>query len=310
MDVAGHDLRSEMNWSVLSGAAGVAGLVLSLWVAYRTQVRRDKMSVRLLAPPDEWKVMPGFPGASSACAVEDGSVIYASGTSAAIITNDGPRGGAVWGFEPDTSRIPSPWWLQNLTTPGQPYHLSGSGCEGVTFGFTLACSYDDLRAGTAALQADGEVHLGLRYKRLGWRGWVRQRKKTQVRVPREDLIKALTLGWTDVAECSLIGWLRIHAEEVYRELSVDKEQLKNLMMWARLPDDYKTVIEEINGNPGSYRLGIQRAGNSHVDQGWFVVADGQLATLQAIADKLASLTHDVRARRSQERKIMGMTSAS
>lgn len=45
-----------MDWSILTGAAEVAGFVVAAWVAYKNQLRRAQMAVALLAPPDAWKV--------------------------------------------------------------------------------------------------------------------------------------------------------------------------------------------------------------------------------------------------------------
>ena len=118
----------------LAAAAGVTGFLVSAWVAYRNQVRRARMSVRLLSPPDGWTVATARRGAAHQDANEaEGNVVYMTGEFPGIVTNDGPRGGAIWGLRQEVDGTAGTWSVIHSKVLAQPYPLSGNACEGMSF---------------------------------------------------------------------------------------------------------------------------------------------------------------------------------
>jgi len=87
------------DWTgILGGAAGVAGFLLAAWIAYQNVLRRSVMTVRLLAPPTSYSLFLARRGSTWAShGVEIGDLVVLTGTLPGVVTNDGPRGGAVWG---------------------------------------------------------------------------------------------------------------------------------------------------------------------------------------------------------------------
>lgn len=275
----------------LAAAAGVTGFLVSAWVAYRNQVRRARMSVRLLSPPDGWTVATARRGAAHQSANEaEGNVVYMTGEFPGIVTNDGPRGGAIWGLRQEVDGTAGTWSVIHSKVLAQPYPLSGNACEGMSFPFMLCCSYKSLRKGMETFQQDGEVEFQLRYIRLAWWGRSAQHKMTRITIRGRVLMDALRSGHVDLAECQMLAWFTPHAKERFEEFSLDVSQLENLLRWALIRDKFDLVIVE-DDDPRGVRLMVKR--NGAVEPGSWVTADGSKATLEKIRDRHDDLMTEV-----------------
>lgn len=288
--------------TALAATAGVAGFALSLWIAYLNQLRRAKMSARLLAAPTSWSVFTAWEGGLIRSASEaEGNVVWVSGEFPAIVTNDGPRGGAVWGLRQQVEGAPGSLMLMASKLLSEPYPLAGRSCEGVTFSFSIVCRYGDLEDTLRTLGREHAVTFKLTYCRLGWWGRAQQRKSTAMPVSSTQLLMALRDSPVDLAECQVLAWLRSRVAELFSAFGLDDPQLSNLQSWSLLRDDYELVIEPSAGGEGS-ELRVKRAGS--IDGAWWVTADRTLETLEAIRTKELELVAAVRERRAQVREQM------
>jgi hypothetical protein len=199
---------------------GIVGLAVSLFLLYRTELRRASMSLRLLAPPDSWKVTMARRGSSHAVvepSQADCLSIY--GIFAAAATNDGPRGGALWGLEAEVQGLGECWRLQWFNSSVElPYALPGRSCDGWSrVALTLACDFDQLGAGLRELQQSGHVVFRLTYIRQGWHGRPQQ-KRTSLSVPRAALLAGLKTGakGIDLVDCQVVPRARSRRHTVRR----------------------------------------------------------------------------------------------
>src|SRR5438552_13361572 len=82
---------------ILALIPGFAGLALSIFLLWRTELRQARMSLRLLAPPDAWTVSIARQGSPiQATDPVDADYMSMRGIFPVSATNDGPRGGAMW----------------------------------------------------------------------------------------------------------------------------------------------------------------------------------------------------------------------
>jgi hypothetical protein len=255
------------------------------------------MSVRLLSPPDGWTVVTARRGAAHQSASEaEGDVVYVTGEFPGIVTNDGPRGGAIWGLRQEVDGTDGTWSVIASKILAQPYPLSGNACEGMSFPFMLCCSYESLRKGIETFQQDEDVEFRLKYIRLGWWGRSAQNKMTRITIRGQVLIEALRSGYVDLAECQVLAWFRPHAKEAFEEFGLDVSQFANLTRWALIRDRFDLLIVE-DDDPRGIRLMVER--NGAVEQGSWVMADGSKATLETIRGKHRDLVTEVQTRRKE-----------
>ena len=290
-------------FSALAVSAGIAGFVVSAWVAYRNQVRRAKMAVRLLSAPDVWTVVPARRGSAHQSANEaEGDVVYMTGEFPGTVTNDGPRGGAIWGLRQEVDGTGGAWSVIPSKVLTQPYPLPGNACDGMSFPFMLCCAYESLRKGIEIFQQDREVEFRLTYMRLGGWGRAPQHKVTRITVRGGVLLDALRSGYVDLVECQVLAWLRPQVKETFAEFELDESQLSNLTGWALLRDKFELVIVE-DSDPSGRRLMVDR--NGSVDQGWWVMADRSKPTLEKIRARHCDLVTEVQRRRKEAAAQLG-----
>src|ERR1700674_3271652 len=94
----------------------VVSLAVSLFLIYRTELRRARMSLRLLAAPGSWTAGMARRG-SSAQSIDPAHAdyLFMHGLFAVAATNDGPRGGAVWDLAAVIEGLSDAWLIHRFT---------------------------------------------------------------------------------------------------------------------------------------------------------------------------------------------------
>ncbi len=270
-------------------------LVLSLFLLYRTELRRARMSLRLLAAPDSWTVSIARQGSPSQT-VDPAYADYLSmhGIFALAASNDGPRGGALWDLAAEVQGMGESWGLRWSSSVDLPYALAGRSCEGWSrVAVNLTCDFDRLASGLRHLQQDGRVTFSVTYACQNWRGRA-QHKSTSLEVSRASLLAGLKQGAEnkslDLATCQAVPRARTLLAERFAELNLPVHNIELLTAWALLkePVEYITAPEEAPD-----RVAIRRAGGA-VDQGWVVGVGNPPDTLDRICAIQREVTREVK----------------
>jgi len=279
---------------ILTLTPGFAGLGLSLFLLWRQELRQAHLSLRLLAPPDSWKVSIGRRG-SPVQATDPAEADYLSmhGIFPVSATNDGTRGGALWNLTVETPGLVA--WRLHWFNSGQdlPYALSGRSCEGWSrTGIALACDFEGLSDGLRDLRQAGEVTFRLNYACQGWRGHVRQ-GSTSLQVSRAVLLEALKSAarFLDLATCQVVPRSRALAAERFAEFSLADHEVDNLTKWALMRDQPEYVVVT-DGSPDRLKIVVRRA-SGVVDQAWSVGAGRTREILGRIAEVQRRFAGDV-----------------
>jgi hypothetical protein len=107
---------------ILALIPGFAGLALSIFLLWRTELRQARMSLKLLAPPDAWTVSIARQGSPvQATDPVDADYVSMRGIFPVSATNDGPRGGALWNLTAEAKGLDV--WRINWFTPGKRCHI-------------------------------------------------------------------------------------------------------------------------------------------------------------------------------------------
>lgn len=274
---------------------GFAGLALSVFLLWRTELRQARMSLRLLAPPDSWTIAMARRGAL-AQTVEPADADYLSmhGIFPMSATNDGPRGGAVWNLATRVDGLRA--WRVASFSSGQelPYALAGRSCEGWSrTAISLACDFERLGDGLRELLVGDEVIFGVTYTCPGWRGRARE-KSTSLKVPRQALLAALkrSARFLDLAACQIVPQTRALAAERFGEFNLSSNDVDILTKWTLMREqvDYIVVPE---GSSDGLKIAVRRA-TGQVDQAWTVGYGRQREELGRIIEVQNGLVSDVK----------------
>jgi hypothetical protein len=286
--------------AILALVPGFAGLGLSLVLLFRNELRRARISLQLLAAPDSWLVSIARRGSGSqASEPAEADQLSMYGIFPVAVTNDGPRGGAIWGISADVDGLRDCWRLRFNPSVAQPYALAGRSCESWNHvAFMLDCDFSRLGEGLRDLQQPGHAVFRISYHRQNWRGQAR-RKTAALQVSRADLRAGFKngAGYLDVAGCQVVPQARLLVVERFSDFHLPKHELDNLTKWAlrRDPIEYVAVPD---GSPDRLKLAIRQQGSTAVDQGWCVTADGTQATLDRIREVQQQVVRDITEQRA------------
>jgi hypothetical protein len=295
-------------------------LLVAAGVAYLNQVRRAAMSFRLLAQPQRVSLHFAWPGSSHAAnGVWAGAEVVLSGTIPAVVTNDGPRGGAVWGFAASLSGERGRWQL-TVSVPREPFAVGAHACEAIEISLSLRCPYGELQRAIEVLRgaADSEARraamrpgrrwltreqngmaLRLDYARVGWRGSVR-RRNTTVRFPARMLLDSLDGDPESVREALVVAWVRPEVGNRFGRFGLDDNQLSNLREWALLSGDLRLVVVP---DGDGFVLGVAD-GRGGTETGRRVLCDRTEAQLEEIRKVEMGLVGEVGQRREDARAFL------
>ena len=214
---------------VLALVPGFVGLGLSLFLLWRTELRQARLSLRLLAAPDSWKVSMARRGASvQAAEPAEADYLAMHGIFPVSATNDGPRGGALWNLAAEVHGLVA-WHLQWFNSGQElPYALSGRSCEGWSrTAIGLACDFERLSDGLRELQQTGDVTFRLIYTCQSWR-WRPRQKRTSLQVSRRALLAALknVAGFLDLATCQVVPRCRALAAERFAKFNLSDHEIR------------------------------------------------------------------------------------
>jgi hypothetical protein len=226
------------------------------------------------------------------------------GAFALAATNDGPRGGALWGLAAEVLGMGESWRVQSFTcSVNLPYALSGRSCEGWSrVALILACNFDLLASGLRDLQQGGHVTFRIMYSCQDWRGRAHQ-KSTSLAVSRAALFAAFRQSvdgrGLDLVSCQAAPLARFLLVERLAELDLPAVDIDRLVEWALLrePVEYIAIPEEAPD-----RVAIRRATGA-VDQGWFVGVGRPEVTLTRICEIQREIAQDVARRRDAAVRI-------
>lgn len=262
------------------------GLALSLFLLWRTELRRASMSLALLAAPDVWTITIARHGSQSAAAANS---IAMHGIFAAAASNDGPRGGALWGLSADLQGMNA--WRLSAFSSGQdlPYALDARSCVGWSRTmFTIACDFEHLNEGVLELQTDGEVVFTIHY--ICQDRWGKPKaKSTSLSVARSNLLAGFKgSNHYDLAQCQVVPSARSLVAERMAKFRLPAHELDVLTKWALLRESVECVLTP-DGAPD--RLAMLKGGQ--IDSGWSAGVGQPRDVLEQIRDNLKEITTEV-----------------
>ena len=286
------------NW--VTPAIATLSLAVSGLAVYFTQLRGASISLQLLSPPDKWSLQlmtaigGGLPSIQQS--VLGATHCQVSGSANALVSNDGPKGGAIWDIEVKLMGLANPCKI--IQPPGlRPVvTLPGNSSEPSTISFIFQWPIgDSLLVLDALVNHPQPISLAVRYHHHGFLGKARM-AKSEVTVRQTELWLALL----DQAQSSHFDMGQVAArpdldrmfDGAFRKVHISDEDRQSLWqgLWMALqqpesPLDYR--IEEV---AGSLRL-LFRTGYAVA-----VLADGNRDTLAMIAQEhreLVSAATDV-----------------
>lgn len=273
---------------------GFAGLALSLFLLWRTELRQARMSLRLLAPPDSWTVNMARRTASvQAPEPAEADLLLMHGIFPLSATNDGPRGGALWNIASWVDGLGA-WRLRSFD-PGQqmPYALPGRSCEAWTrTAISIACDFETLGEGLRELQQIGDITFHIACTRQGWRGRIR-RKSTSLQMSRAAVLAGLREGarFVDLQTCQVVPRCRALAAERFAAFDLPHYEIDILTKWAlrRDPIEYVTVPD---GSPDRLKIAVRHP-SGQIDQAWTVGAGRTKEVLGHIIEGQHQLVSEV-----------------
>lgn len=246
-----------------------AGFAISLFLLWRTELRRPKISLELLSAPTSWKTVIARHGSAHAApSPADADYLGVHGRFPAVVSNDGPRGGALWDVSADLRGLDN-WRLRAFTTGHDlPYALEARSCEGWSHtAITIACDFDRLSQGIRELHEASDITLTIHYASLGWLGHASQRSAT-IRWSTSSILASLRAAASglDLSLCQIVPAIRSLVAQRFAEFDLPEHELDFLAKWAMLPDAMEIVVQSSNGQE---RLALKRS-TGQIDAGWAV----------------------------------------
>jgi hypothetical protein len=284
-------------------ALSVVSLGVSLFLLYRTELRRARMSLRVLAAPGSWTAGMARRG-SSAQSIDPAHAdyLFMHGLFAVAVTNDGPRGGAVWDLGAAVDGLSDAWRIQHFNCGVDlPYALPGRSCEGWSrVAIQLACNFDRLDAALRDLQLPTAVTFRITYACQNWRGRAHQ-ASTVLEVPRASLLAGLEKATTgiDLATCQAVPLARSLVADSFNKFGLNTADLDRLTEWALLTEtvEYVTIPESAPD-----RITVRHSSGA-VDQGWAVAVGKSGEILAQICQTQQLVAEQVEAKRAAASKL-------
>ena len=155
-----------MNWTPL---VAVVSLLISVSALYFTQLRGAQMKVKLIQRPTHWTfgLEEKWPaGVQRVTSIERATHCLLSGSTFALVANDGPKGGAVWNLRLTLTSLPDALLLQQPFLDAEPNTLGGSASASLPVTFCLEWAVKDTETVLTLLgRGSGAVDAYLTYQR-------------------------------------------------------------------------------------------------------------------------------------------------
>jgi hypothetical protein len=259
------------------------------------------MSVQLLDLPLNWS-LSFWKGSGSVVymtTLEEATSFQIAATGHMLITNDGPRGGAVWDLR--VTSPGSPAWCVVRPPADLPATVTLAGYETEGGETTIALVWpighlDEMLSNLAG--PSRTLLLQLSYKRHAWRG--ARQEQSELRMPCKPIWDCLNNGRTGLADLAVLGQANRELGEAFAPFDLspgDADALRSAMWWPiRNPDqplDYP--VDEFNGVP---RLRFRN------DVMWSISGKYSLEELEKIRDAHSTLVTSVAKSRTERVRVL------
>ena len=244
---------SPQTW--IATILGASGVLISLSVLYLSHLRGPSMKVQLLDLPIEWSMQywKGRGSVKYSSTLDEAAYCQVAGVAYMLITNDGPRGGAVWGLTVTSPGLPSWCTVQPPADLEATITLAGYETAGSQMTIALVWPVDRVEEMLTKL-ADplGGLTLRVAYKRHTWKG--PQRETSDLKIQYRSVWDRLNNGRIGLADLAVVGEVDRQLTAAFKPFELgdgDVDALRAAMWWPiRNPDqplDYP--IDEFQGVP-------------------------------------------------------------
>ena len=283
--------------------AGIATLSLAVsgLAVYFTQLRGASISLHLLSPPDAWSIqlMTAIGGGQLSIQqpVSHATHCEVSGSANVLVSNDGPKGGAVWAARVAVTNLPAGCTVVQPPVASEVMTLAGNSSETFSLPFTFRWPIEDSLAVFSALAMQPEtIALVLSYHHHGFLG-KGKRASSGVSVARADMWCALLdhvhSSYFDIGQVAARPELDRMFNGAFPEVRISHEERLALWqgLWMAIQQPQYPLDYPVDDVTGSMRL-LFRTG----DAANAVYSDGSPAVLDMIAQehrKLVTAATDV-----------------
>ena len=268
----------------------ILSLVISGFALYFTQLRGASISVQLLSHPDTWSLqfMKEIDGGQQSvqASVSDAPHCQVSGSTNALVSNDGPKGGAIWAVETTLTNLPAPCITVQRLGLNPVLTLAGNTSVPSTFDFIFRWPIEDaLLVFTALKSLPQSISLAVSYYHHAFLG--RARKATsKVTVVRADMWSALLdhsrISHFDIAQIAARPELDQIFDQAFRKFDLCDEERQALWqgLWMAIQEPQSALDYPVDDVTGRIRL-LFRTGYPTGS----VHADGSRTTLDMITQE-------------------------
>lgn len=282
-----HPLMTLPNW--VTPAIATLSLAVSGLAVYFTQLRGASINLQLLSSPDAWslQLMRAIEGAQHYVQplVSDATHCQVSGTANALVSNDGPKGGAIWAIEIKLKNLPAPCIIVQPPGLRPVVTLPGNSSEPSAFDFVFRWPIEDALPVFTALRSLAQpISLAVSYHHHGFLG-KEKGASSEVSVVRADMWSALLdhaqRSYFDIAQIAARPQLDQIFAKSFRKLDISDEDRQALWqgLWMALQQPEPPLDYRIEEAAGSVRL-LFRIGYAVA-----VHADGSRATLDTLVQE-------------------------
>lgn len=268
----------------------ILSLVISGFALYFTQLRGASIKLQLLSHPDTWslQLMKEIDGRQQyvQAPVSDATHCQVSGSANALVSNDGPKGGAIWAVETTLSNLPAPCITVQRLGLNPVLTLAGNTSVPSSFDFIFRWPIENALPVLTALKSPPQsILLAVSYYHHAFLG--RARKATsEVKVARADMWAALLdhaqISHCDIALVAARPELDQSFHQAFRKFNLSTEERQSLWqgLWMALQEPQSPLDYPVDEVTGSIRL-LFRTGYAAST----VHSDGSRATLGMIAQE-------------------------
>ena len=241
--------------TLIATLLGAAGVLISLSVLYLSQVRGPSVKVQLLDLPFDWSMQywKGQGSVKFSAVVQDAAYCQLSAVANMLITNDGPKGGAVRNFMVTCPGLSSCCTVQPPTDLPATMTLSGYETAGIQMTLALAWPMAHTDQMLSELSSPDRV-FGVVLSYTRHRGGGEQRRASQLTIRYRDIWDSLNNGQTGLADLSVRNQADQQFSGAFGQLNLsegDTRTLRDALWWPiHNPDqplDYP--MDDLQGVP-------------------------------------------------------------